>query len=432
MNYALIFILTNFFSYSLCLAQQPDKKELFEDAEYFFWSEDYQEALYYYLKLINQDPDNANFNFKTGVCYLNLPGKEPQGIPYFEKATQNLTEKKEYKRKSFTERRAPLHALFYLGNAYRINNELDKALETYDKFVSSPWYEGEYNITVVENEIESTERAKIIKDSPTSISQHNVGAPVNSELAEFNPVLSADGNTLVFMRSLKFYDAIFFTTFQNGAWIKPVNIGPMVGSDGDMYPTGLSADGKSLLLIKKQNNNDDIYISEYNGATWNKAIPVSDKINTRGNEIHASFSDDGLKIFYSSDRRRGEGGFDIWVSEKGATEWKKPKNLGETINTEFDETTPFTVNNGQTIYFSSKGHYNMGGFDIFYSNVENKEWKTPVNIGYPINTTGDNQFFVPLEKGKKAWMSLKKNGGMGNEDIYSIDIHSKPTHLVDE
>lgn len=432
MKYALVFIFSYLISLPICQAQQTDKEELFKDAEYFFWSEDYQEALYYYLQLAKQDSGNANFNFKIGECYLNIPGKEPMGIPYFEKSIKNLTKKKEYKKKSFTERRAPLHALFYLGNAYRINNELDKALETYDRFISSPWYEGEYNITVVENEIESSERAKIIKDSPTNIRQHNVGSPINSELDEFNPVLSADGKTLVFVRSLKFYDAIFFTAFKNGVWNKPVNIGPMVGSDGDMYPTGLSSDGKSLLLVKKQKNNDDIYISEYDGSSWNKAIPVSDNINTRSNEVHASFSDDGLKIFYSSDRRRGEGGFDIWVSEKGETGWKKPKNLGETINTEFDETTPFTVNNGQTIYFSSKGHYNMGGFDIFYSNKENKEWKTPVNIGYPINTTGDNHFFIPLEKGKKAWISLKKVDGKDNQDIYSIEILSKPTHLFDE
>jgi hypothetical protein len=430
MKYLFIISMLLCISFVHAQEQQAKKEELFDDAEYFFWSEDYEEALYYYLELIKLEPENANFNYKIGESYLNIPGKEPLGIPYFEKAIENLTEKKEYQRKSFTEQHAPLHALFYLGNAYRINNELDKALQIYEQFVSSPWYEGEYNLSIVNNEIEATERAKIIKDSPTSILQHNIGEPVNTGLEEFNPVISGDGNTLVFVRGLKFYDAIFLTTKINGRWSEPVNINTMIGSDGEMYPTGLSFNGKKLLLVRHQKNNDDIYLTQLDEKIWDKAKPLSDNINTRKNENHASFSDDGLKIFFSSDRRGGEGGYDIWVSELHNHEWKKPDNLGETINTEFDESTPFSVNNGKTLYFSSKGHYNMGGYDIFYSNIENNNWKTPVNIGYPINTTGDNQFFVPLNKGKNAMTALTKSDGHGGSDIYLIDILSKPTHLV--
>lgn len=428
LNLSIILILTSF----VCQAQQHKKEELFNDAEYFFWSEDYEEALYYYLKLIKLDPENANFNFKIGECYLNIPGKEPLGIPFFENAVQDLTEKKEYRRKSITERHAPLHALFYLGNAYRINNELDKALQVYDQFVSSPWYEGEYNLTVVENEIMATERAKIIKDSPTNISRHVLGKPVSTELTEFNPVISADGKTLVFVRSLKFYDAIFYSVNKNGVWTEPVNINPMIGSDGEMYPTGLSSDGKQLLVVKRQKNNDDIYISSLSETNWSKAQPLSENINTRRNESHASFSADGKKIYLSTDRRGGEGGFDLWISEKVNGEWKKPKNMGEMINTEFDEATPYALEDGNTIYFSSTGHYNMGGFDIFFAKRNNKNWETPVNIGFPINTTGDNQFMVPLNKGRKAIMALKKQNGMDDLDIYFIEILSEPAQIVKE
>lgn len=418
------------FGFTFGQSQEEKKQGLFNDAEYFFWSEEYKEAIYYYKQLLELDPNNANIHYKIGEAFLNIPGEEPSGIPYFEKAKENLCKKKEYKRKSFSERRAPLHALFYLGNAYRINNELDKALNVYEKFVNSPWYEGQYNLTVVENEIKATERAKIIKDSPTRILQHNFGQPVNSELDEFNPVISGDKLTLVFVRSLKFYDAIFYTVLKNGQWTEPVIINPMIGSDGEMYPTGLSYDGKTLLLVKRQRNNDDIYITSFEDQAWTKAAPVSDNINTRKNEDHASFSKNGQKIFFSSDRRRGEGGYDIWVSHKKRGMWDKPKNLGETINTEFDETTPFPVNNGETVYFSSKGHYNMGGFDVFYSTIDDNQWLTPVNVGYPINTTGDNLFFVPYNKGKNALMSLKKADGLGEQDIYSIDILSKPVHLA--
>ena len=146
---------------------KEDIEEYFKEGEYFFNRGDYEEAVYNYLKLIEHYPDNANFNFKVGECYLKIPGKESNAIPFFEKALTNIIEKNKYKRKSFKETQAPLHAYFYLGNAYRINNQLDKALEIYETFISSPHYFNNYNQVIVENELKSCERAKIIQDCPT-------------------------------------------------------------------------------------------------------------------------------------------------------------------------------------------------------------------------------------------------------------------------
>jgi tetratricopeptide (TPR) repeat protein len=114
--------------------QEEDTYKLFDDAEYFFAGGDYQEAIFLFLKLTRLQPDNANFNFRAGMTYLNIPGQETKAIPYLEKAVMNTSLK--YRAKDLDEKKAPHHAWFYLGNAYRINNDLDKALDSYSRFKS--------------------------------------------------------------------------------------------------------------------------------------------------------------------------------------------------------------------------------------------------------------------------------------------------------
>ncbi len=398
-------------------------EEYFDDGEYFFNRGDYKEAVYHYLKLLESDTDNSNYNFKIGESYLNIQGMEAKAIPYFEKAVKNITEKNKYKKRSFEETKAPLHAYFYLGNAYRINNQLDKALEAYQTFVNSPLYYGNYNLTIVENEIKSCERAKIIEDNPIDVNEILLDENINTNAEELTPTLSGNEQVLVFIRRLKFYDAIFFSTLKDGKWTDPKNINFQIGSDGDFYPTCLSFDGTELYLVRQENKNSDIYISNFTDGKWSKAIKLDKKINSYANESHASISENGQLLFISSDRRGGKGGYDIYVSKKNKTnQWGKPKNLGKTINTSFDEVTPFSIKNGKVLFFSSEGHYNMGGKDIFYSIFENKKWKPPVNIGSPINNTSDNTFFNPTVEGNSGYISKFSSPGE-NKNIYKLEIN---------
>ena len=148
------------------------------------------------------------------------------------------------------------------------------------------------------------------------------------------------------------------------------------------------------------------------------------KINSSGNEYAAAISDDGKLLFVASDRKCSRGGFDIYVSKKDHSgAWGRLKNLGRIINTSFDESSPVPVKSGKVLFFSSKGHYNMGGYDIFYSMVENKKWTTPVNLGSPINSTGDNFFYYPAGNGKTGYISRFGSNG-GSEDIYKLEIRS--------
>lgn len=423
-----VFILSNHILFAQVVT---DPEEMFSEGEYFFLSEDYEEALYYFLRLVEVFPDNANFNWKVGNTYLHLPGREFLAIPYLEKAITRTSIK--YKKRKFKEKNAPHHAYFMLGNAYRYNNELEKALEIYDIFVNSKDYEGNYNTRIVETEIASCNRAKVIRDDPVNARFKKLEAPVNTSSDNTNAVSSGDGNTMVFITELKFYDAIHLSKKIDGKWTPPEVLNPQVGSDGDFYPTALSYDGKELYMVRHTKGNDDLYVSTLGNSFWSKAIPLNSFINTRANETHASPSKDGNTLYFTSGRRGGSGNLDIYRSERmPGGDWGEAVNLGTTINTEEDEDTPFLTAIGNRLIFSSKGHFNMGGFDIFYSDLDsNDEWTDPVNIGYPINTTGDDLFFCPMGDGSKGYMAKVDRDGPLTFDIYLVEITDPGTITPD-
>ena len=382
----------------------------FKEGEYFFNRGDYQEAAYFYKLVLLHYPENSNFNFKLGACYMNIPGSEVHAIPFFEKAVKQTVSKSKYRQRDFYETNAPLHAWYYLGNVYRMNDMLDKALESYQTFVSSPFYYGNYNVSIVENEIKSCERSKIIRDSPVSIEEYALDTVINTSADEINPVISPDGQVLLFVRRLRFYDAIFVTFRRDDTWEQPVNLNPVIGSDGDYYPVYISNNASEIYFVRVTDGEGDIYVSHSTSDhSWSKAVPLNKHINSSGNETWASLTSDGQTIWFSSSRKRGRGGLDIYYSEKNANGvWTRPHNAGMAINTEFDEDCPVIANNNRTLFFSSKGHYSMGGFDIFYSEQNENTWQEPVNIGYPVNNTTDNSGFIPENLPQSGYISKMK------------------------
>lgn len=422
-----ILVFSTHFSMSYCQNQKA-VDENFKEGEYFFNRGDYKDAVIYYLKLIDIDSLNANYNFKVGECYLNIPSREHLAIPYFIRASKRIVPKNKYRKKSPDEIHAPLHTYFYLGNAYRINNQLDKALESYEKFIDSPYFYGNYNPNVVEREIKSCERAKIIQDAPIAYEKINLGEAINTSDIEERPVVSGNGKTLVFIRRLKFYDAIFYSVLEDGKWLKAKNINPEVLSDGEFYPTGLSNDGTELLLVKKQSGSENIYISHLREGIWTAAEPISE-VNSGSSDLHASFSRESNEIYITSNRAKSRGGYDIYRSKlTSGGVWSKPKNLGKTINTEFNENGAYLFAVPGVLFFSSEGHYNMGGYDIFYSKQIGKKWSVPVNIGYPVNDTRDNLYYCPSENLREGYYAIDDSEGLGQSDIYLIRL--KETTLL--
>jgi tetratricopeptide (TPR) repeat protein len=420
----LYLVITLFVTAQVVPAQQEDYKKLFEDAEFFFATEEYKEALYLFQQLLSHQPDNHNLNFRAGMCFLNIEGEETMAIPFLEKASGNTSLK--YKARDYRETKAPHHTWFYLGNAYRINNEPDKALASYQTFKDLNNFEKHYNSRIVDAEIKAAERAKIISDAPINYKLDNPGKTINNGSRNYNPVLNSSETVIFYMQSQRFYEAVMYSYKQNGEWVEPINITPQVGSDGDMIPTGVSEDGKSLLLIRRTNTtNGDIYLSRLDGNLWSVASKLPSPVNSNKNESHASFSADGKWLVFCSDRSGTAGGLDIWFSEILADgNFANPVNVGNTINTEADENSAYLTQDQQKLFFTSTGHFNMGGYDIFFSEKRSDNtWSDAVNIGFPVNTTNDNKSFQPVGNGTSGYIALYKHpDAFGPEDIFRVEI----------
>jgi tetratricopeptide (TPR) repeat protein len=414
--------LTIFFLSSVYSQENKALQDSFLEAEYFFMHEDYSDALSYYLQLYEKLPENSNLAYCIGVCYLNIPGKKNLSIDYLETASRNMSAK--HKEGSISQLTSPLNTLFELGKAYRINFMFDKAKEVFLKYSATLLPNDRENLDFITHEIKVCDMAKELVTKPIAYSEDNVGELFNDEKSNFNPLISADGKSFAYMVSLKFYDAIMFSRLVDGKWTAPVNISPDLQSDGDIFISCLSADGKTLFLSKDDNLNSDIFSSTFDGANWTKTTKLNKNINTKYWESHGFVTETGDQIIFASDRPGGLGGLDLYISHKVKGNWGPAVNIGPEINTPFNEDRPFLINNGKTLFFSSQGHNNMGGYDLFRSDLQpNGKWSTPKNLGYPINNPDDNIYFMPTGDGTSGYYSIfKTSGGFGKEDIYKITL----------
>ncbi|MCK5136176.1 MAG: PD40 domain-containing protein [Bacteroidales bacterium] len=405
-------------------SQDESAEELFYDAEFFYTvEEDFEEAAYLFRQVLRQEPGNANVKFLLGMCYNNILGQEHEGIPHFLEATEEINLK--YKANKYTEKKAPHHSWFYLAEAYRKTNQMDESLNALNVFLSLKNFEKSYNVRITEDEIKAVERAKIIRDAELNLRALYFNEPINTPDNDYSGVISANGKMMVWVNSKAFYEAVYMTTRKERDWTLPVLITPQIVSDGDLYPSGLSADGTNMLLVKRQKKgNSDIWYSQYDGLLWSPAQPLHGEVNTNSNEDHASFDPEGNRIYFSSDRRGGVGGLDIYYSDRQPDgQWGDPVNMGEQINTKKDETSAYISPNGSRFIFSSQGHFNMGGFDIFRCEIqEDNSWSQPTNMGFPINTTGDDSYYVPLNDGLSGLYTRFTNEGIGMQDLWYVEI----------
>ena len=411
----------------LPLLAQPAEQSpewLFYEAEYWYSEEEaYLDASLLYKQLLNKEPDNANAKFLLGMCYNNIRGMEEQAIPWLTEAARDITLK--YKEGRYSIKKAPHHSWYYLADAYRKTNQLDEARAALDSFASLRNFEKYYHTGLTEEAIRQVERAKIIKDAELNLRALYFAEPINTVSDEYSGVISADGKMMVWARSKPLYQAVFMSTRVDRDWSVPVEITPQIVSDGDMFPTGLSADGTTLLLVKRPiRGNSEIYYSRFDGMFWSPAQPVHGAINGNSNQQHASFSPDGNRIYFSSDRKGGQGGLDIWYSNRQVDgRWGEPVNMGTAINTTEDEDCPYIAPGEGRFVFASKGHFNMGGFDIFRSERgSDGQWGQPVNIGYPVNTTSDDTYYVPLNEGLSGLYSRFGNEAIGGYDLWYVEI----------
>jgi tetratricopeptide (TPR) repeat protein len=382
-------------------------RNIFRQAESYYLYEEYDLANQLYLLLEN--PDNKNIKYKIGTCYLNIPGEKEKAISYLEDAVRNASY--DAKINSYNELRAPLDAYFYLAKAYMINNELDKALNTFDTFtkltseIKSKG--GMENLEYLEQQKQACKNAILFQENFIELSKKNIGSEFSQGAINENPAVSFDGNSIVYTERRGMINVILYSRKERDRWQTPVDITSRINAGEDCSASSLNKDGTLLLLYKNDNFDGNIYSSELVNGEWTPIKKLNRNINTKFYESHASVSADGKKLYFTSNRDGGYGGLDLYVSELDASgDWGPATNMGATLNTIYNEDNPFITANDSIIYFSSEGHTSMGGFDNFFSIRQGTSWKTPQNIGFPVNTTDDDKFFQPLNNGRNGFYSM--------------------------
>ena len=325
----------------------------------------------------------------------------------------------------------------------------DRAIETYQSLTDDIAPKNKIFRKNIKKLIESSEYARKMVENPVNIRVVSLGDNINSGYVEHSPCVSADERFLVFTSRRKgvsekkdldgqYFEDIYSSYFTGKDWNVPKRISELstMGHDASV---SLSADGRTMLLYRadidpKAEDAGDIYISFRKGDHWSKPEKLKGGINTVYKESHAAFSSDGKTIYFTSNRPGGKGGMDIYSSTQNKQgEWQKPINLGDVINTEYDEIGPFFHADGKTLFFSSKGHKTIGGFDFFSTEKTKSGWTTPQNLGYPINSLLDDIYYTPTTDGKRAYFASTRQGGKGKLDLYLMklkDLNAKKIFVI--
>jgi hypothetical protein len=292
-----------------------------------------------------------------------------------------------------------------------INNQLEKALNTFQTFkkltAETEDKGGMKNTAFTDQQIKACEIAMTNQETPYVFSKKLVEKKFSQGSINENPAVSFDGNTMVYTERRGINNAILFSRKIRGIWQPPVEINSQLRSGQDCSSCSLNNDGTFLLLYKTDNFDGNIYSSEFRNNSWTPVRKLNKNINTKYYESHAAISPDSKNLYFTSNREGGRGGLDIYVSERDeAGDWGPAINLGDTINTVYNEDTPFITLNDSILYFSSEGHSGMGGYDIFRSWRSNLTWDVPQNLGFPVNSTDDDRFFQPFNNDENGFYSI--------------------------
>jgi len=429
-KYTIIILVTLFSVTTNSYAQNLRKQ--YKLADKYIDSYEYEKALPILKELITEQPNNANFLFKIAFTYFSIRERRDSSITYFKRIGNNVSE--QYNN-SYSDTVAPIEALIYLGDIYHSDYKFEKAKKLYENVKEITTNDN--LIQVLDVKIKKCETAiKMIKES-TDITRIKLGGKINTKYNEHSPVLTADLKTIIFTSNRKgtgglkdergkFYEDIYISKFIKGKWTKPESISNNINTKGHEASVGLSPDGRTLLIYKGINNGD-IYISEKKDDKWSVPKLLGKNINTKYRETHASISVTKKTIYFTSNRPGGYGGMDLYYSEKQEDgTWGKAINMGQNINTPYNEEGPFIHPDDTTLFFSSNGHIGMGGYDLYMSfKQKDNTWSKPVNLGYPANSPSDDVFYIASPGGNYAFYVTNQIGSTGSNGIYMLGLPEK-------
>ena len=291
--------------------------------------------------------------------------------------------------------------------------------------------------------INSAVFAKNAKQNPVTYNPINLGPNINSDQSEYYPSITADNEWLYFTvndgKSKYPNEDIYVAKFENDEWQSRKIVDKVNTQDYNEGAHSITQDGRYLFFAsnrREANSNGmmDIYIAKKVGENWQTPINMGRIINSRNWESQPIITADSRTIFYVRKSDDGLGGSDIYYSTFGEDgKFGAPINIGAPINTMADEQRPYLHPDGKTLYFSSNGHPGMGESDIFKSTLQTDgTWSEPINLGYPLNSKEDEYGLYVSADGNKGFISSDREGGYGQQDIYSFEMpeNAKPNIVI--
>ncbi|MCA1763946.1 MAG: hypothetical protein LC664_13275, partial [Flavobacteriales bacterium] len=346
----------------------------------------YNLAIPFYEDAYAFNPNNAELNYRLGLCYLYSPVKG-RCLDYFKKALE-LDPKID-----------PVNINYLIARGYHLNENWERAKQYYENQIAAMKMGSatEEQFEKMDKFIREVKNGKALAEKPERVWIDNLGESINSAAPEYAPLISTDESLLIITARRPNstggytdevdnmpYEDLYFSRNVEGEWTPLANMGELVNSSGHDASSGLAPDGSVLFVFRGTNSGGgDVFVSYNDPEGWSKPRELGKYINTSYHESAVALSYDKSELYFVSEKPGGQGGKDIYVSNwnEEREEWGESTNLGPVVNSPFDEDGVFIHPDGKTLYFSSKGHNTMGGNDIFYSERVNGAWTTPVNIG---------------------------------------------------
>lgn len=408
----------------------------YDDGIDYFKKSNYTEAVQIMKGLVNKEPDFTDAYYVLGLSYFKRTNSN------FKEAEKNFLKVIELC-PSYN-----VYAYYYLAEICYGSERYDSAMHYCEIFLK--------DVDKIKSDKDYSRAVDLLKyskfyqqmiHSPVPFEPHVVEG-ISTPLNEYLPIITADNQMAFFTREMKeegekntliqsekYKEKFMFSELQpDGKFGQGEEMPDPFNLNDNEGGATLTVDNKTLYytVCKYTQNhtyyNCDIYYSEYIDGEWTPIKSVSEKINLPTTwESQPSISADGKTLYFVSDRAGGFGGYDIYRSVKTETgEWGTPINLGPVINSTGNEKSPFIHPDGKTLYFSSDGWLGLGGYDIFYSRLnDDGSWSTPVNLGYPINSADDEVGFFVSTDGKTGYFASNKLKGVGGWDLYSFDLYDK-------
>jgi hypothetical protein len=414
------------------LFSQKLNYEISDNPSRMFELKNYQRAKELYQEQYKKDLSDKKIKYRFGVCLVYTYELE-NGIKALEFISKDPS--------------TPIDVWFHLAKAYHFSNRYDKSITLYKKYKNLPGAKSDLIIEATRS-IEMCANAKILLKNPINIEFENLGKKINSKGREYLPIITPDESMLFYTtRRLGttgrifdlegYYTAdIFLSKYKYGKWSKARSIGSP-NSYGNEQTAGISEDGETILYyVNNPQSKNNLQISNKSKSSFKRSIEIESKEinNNKGIQSSATISNNKDYIIFSSDKEEGIGKSDLYICKKLPNDkWAKPVNMGNIINTEYEESYPYLCDNGMTLYFSSTGHNSIGGYDVFVSKFDlvKKEWSRPTNVGYPLNTPYDNIGISFSKNNKFAYVATHRNDSYGNLDIYKVNfIDAIPSYTV--